>query len=158
MTALMNAVNRNDLATVQQLIADGTDVNEHDAGSNNYPVIIAAWKGYTDVTRALLDAGARVDVLDGGGATALHATAYAGRPDDAKLLIDAGIDVDAQGPGNGYTALHDAIWQNNVEVARHIIAANPDFSIKSHEGLTPLAMAKSRKRTEIAAMIEKAMQ
>ena len=46
-TALMNAVNRNDLLAVQQLIAEGADVDEHDAGSDSYSIIIAAWKGYT---------------------------------------------------------------------------------------------------------------
>lgn len=157
MTALMNAVNRNDLLAVQQLIAEGADVNEHDAGSDNYPIIIAAWKGYTAITQLLLAAGARVDVLDGGGATALHATAYAGRPDDAKLLIDAGIDVNARGPANGYTALHDAIWQNNIQVARYIIEAEPDFSIRNHDGETALEMATSRRRTEIKEMILRAM-
>jgi ankyrin repeat protein len=154
---MMDAVKRNELSAVQRLIANGADVNEYDVGSDNYPIIIAAWKGYTAITRALLAAGARVDVLDGGGATALHATAYAGRPDNAKLLIDAGIDVNVQGPANGYTALHDAIWQNNIEVARYIIEAGPDFSIRNHAGETALKMATSRRRSEIAQMIVEAM-
>jgi ankyrin repeat protein len=153
----MDAVNRNELNVVQKLIANGADVNEHDASSNNYPIIIAAWKGYTAVTQTLLAAGARVDVLDGGGATALHATAYAGRPGDAKLLIDAGIDLNVQGPVNGYTALHDAIWQDNNQVAQYIIEAGPDISIKNHDGETALEMATSRRRTEIAKMISDAM-
>lgn len=34
-----------------------------------------------------------------------------------KILIEYGIDIDAQGPYNGYTALHDAVWQNNIEGA-----------------------------------------
>ncbi len=48
-------------------------------------------------------------------------------PTPRKLLIDYGIDIDKQGPYNGYTALHDATWQNNVDVAKVLIDADADL-------------------------------
>ena len=154
MTALMNAIQKNDAALVRQLIAQGVDVNELDA-SQDAPLVMAAYKGYADIVKLLLEAGADVTAVDPGmKATALHAAAYAGRAAAARLLIEYKIDVDRQGPYNGYTALHDAIWQNNIEVAEVLIQAGANLKLRAHSGETPLEFARAKNRGEIAAMIE----
>jgi uncharacterized protein len=153
MTQLMKAVKANRLDEVNRLLASGVSVDERD-GSGDVPLIMAAYLGHTAITKALLEAGADVRATDPGmKATALHAAAYAGRAQDARLLIEHGVDLDAQGPMNGYTALHDAIWQNNIETAQVILAAHPNLALTSHEGLTALAMATKRGRSQIAALI-----
>lgn len=154
MTALMKAVNSNNIAEVKKLIQQGVDVSELDANQDS-PLIMAAYKGYTELVQALLEAGADVTAVDPGmKATALHAAAYAGRTAAAKLLVQYHIDIDKQGPYNGYTALHDAIWQGNVEVAKVLIEAGANLTIKSNNGETPLDFAKSKHRTEIVKLIE----
>lgn len=154
MTALMKAVNSNNVALVRDLIQQGTDVNELDA-NQDAPLVIAAYKGYTDILQLLLEAGADVKAVDPGmKATALHAAAYAGRTEAAKLLIQYHIDIDKQGPYNGYTALHDAIWQGHEAIAKVLIDAGADLTLKSHAGETPLAFAKSRHLGAIATLIE----
>jgi len=45
MLNLMAAVEANDLNAVEKLLVSGTNVNEKDPLSRNYPVIIAAFKG-----------------------------------------------------------------------------------------------------------------
>jgi ankyrin repeat protein len=155
MTALMRAVKNNDPNRVRELIGQGVDVNEPDA-NQDVPLIMAAYKGYTEVVQQLLEAGADVSAVDPGmKATALHAAAYAGNAEAAKLLIDYKIDIDRQGPYNGYTALHDAIWQNNVETARILIDAGANLTIKSNAGETPLDLARSGNRNDIAALIKR---
>ncbi|WP_338871085.1 ankyrin repeat domain-containing protein [Spirosoma sp. SC4-14] len=155
MSALMSAINRNNLSQVQQLIQEGADVNELDA-SQDAPLVMAAYKGYSQIVKALLEAGADVRAVDPGmKATALHAAAYAGRTEAAKLLIEYHIDINRQGPYNGYTALHDAIWQNNIEVAQLLVDANADLSLRSHDGQSPLEFAKSKNRKEIVALIQR---
>ncbi len=157
MTALMQAVQDNQVDRVRRLIAQGANVDELDA-NGDAPLIIAAYKGYTDILRLLLEAGADVSVVDPGmKATALHAAAYAGHADAAKLLIDHGIDIDKQGPYNGYTALHDAVWQNNTETARVLVEAGAALDIRSHTGETAQEFAKSGNHAEIAALIERRM-
>jgi ankyrin repeat protein len=146
----MRSVQHNDAASVRKLIAEGADVDELDHG--DAPLVMAAYLGHTDIVKLLLEAGADVKAVDPGmKATALHAAAYAGRTEAARLLIAHGIDIDKQGPKNGYTALHDAIWQNNIETARVIIDGGANLA----DGQTPLEFAKSKKRTEIAGMIER---
>ncbi len=158
MTALMDAVKRNDIAKVQQLIAQGVNVDEKDA-SQDVPLIMAAYMGHTEIVKALLEAGADVTAVDPGmKATALHAAAYAGRADAARLLIEYGIAIDQQGPYNGYTALHDAVWQNNVETAEVLINAGANLTITSNSGQTPLEFAQSRNHTQIAAMIRRKLE
>jgi ankyrin repeat protein len=154
MTALMQAVKRNDAATVHRLIAQGVNVDELDNGDP--PIVQAAYLGYADVLKALLQAGADVRAVDPGmKATGLHAAAYAGHANTAKLLIDYGVEINRRGPYNGYTALHDATWQNNIDVAKLLIDSGADLTIQSNDGQTPLDFAKAKGRREIAAMIEK---
>jgi ankyrin repeat protein len=154
MTALMKAVDQNDIAAVRKLIAQGVNVNELEP-NGDAPLIMAAYQGHTEITRLLLEAGADVGALDPGmKATALHAAAYAGRTEAAKLLVQHGIDIDKQGPYNGYTALHDAIWQNNIDVAKVLIDAGASLHLKANNGQTPLDFAKARHAAQIVAMIE----
>src|SRR5688572_17112207 len=154
MSSLMKAVQHNDPAAVKRLIAEGVNVSELDA-NGDAPLVMAAYKGYTEVVRLLLEAGADVAAVDPGmKATAIHAAANARRPRSAKLLIQYGIDIDKQGPTNGDTALHDAIWQNNVETAEVLITAGANLTLKSHSGETPIQFAKSHKRKENTAAIE----
>jgi ankyrin repeat protein len=153
----MKAVKNNDVASVRALIQQGIDVNELDV-NKDAPLIMAAYKGYTDIVKLLLEAGADVAVVDPNmKATALHAAAYAGHAEAAKLLIEHDIDIDKQGPYNGYTALHDAVWQNNIETARVLIEAGANLHIKSNTGETPLAFAKSRHHQELVTMLEQAL-
>ena len=85
MTALMQAVKANQVDTVAQLLASGANVNQADGGGD-WPVIMAAYLGHTAVLELLLQAGADLGVLDPGmKATALHAAAYAGRTEAARL-------------------------------------------------------------------------
>jgi uncharacterized protein len=154
MTALMTAITRDDIHAVESLIQKGANVNELDA-NQDAPLVIAAYKGYTEIVEKLLEAGADITAVDPGmKATALHAAAYAGRTEAAKVLIAYKIDIDKQGPYNGYTALHDAIWQNNIETAQVIIEAGANLEIKSKDGQTALDLAKARDRKQIVALIE----
>ena len=154
MTAVMQAVRKNDVARLSALVAEGANVNELDP-NGDAPLVMAAYLGHAGIVRVLLDAGADVTAVDPGmRATALHAAAYAGRTEAARLLIAHGIDIDKQGPKNGYTALHDAIWENHADTARVIIEAGADLTLKSHAGETPLDFAKAKHRREIVAMIE----
>lgn len=154
MTALMNAINKNDSARVQELIQQGTDVNQLEA-NGDAPLVMAAYKGYHEIVRLLLEAGADVGAVDPSmKATALHAAAYAGRTEAAKLLVEYKIDINKQGPYNGYTALHDAIWQNNVEVVKVLLDAGADLTLLSNDGQSPLDFAKARNHKEIVTLIE----
>lgn len=154
LTRLMNAVKSNDPAQLRQLLAQGADVNQLDAGGNA-PLVMAAYLGHTEIVQMLLEHGADVGAVDPDmKATALHAAAYAGRTEAARLLIQYHIEIDRQGPRNGYTALHDAIWQGHVETARLLIEAGADLTLINHDRQTALAFARARHQSAIVSLIE----
>jgi uncharacterized protein len=155
MTALMQAVQKDDIAAVRKFIADGVDVSELDA-NRDAPLVMASYLGRTEIVKLLLEAGADVKAVDPSmQATALHAAAYAGRTDAARLLIQHGIDIDKQGPKNGYTALHDAIWGNHPDTAQVLIEAGANLGLKSLRGETPLDFARTHGQQAIVELIER---
>ena len=72
-TELWRAARGDDAAGVRALLALGADPNHAQTLHGATPLHAAACNGYAEVARALLEAGARWDVLDGFGATAAEA-------------------------------------------------------------------------------------
>lgn len=87
-TALVVAVLGRNAAAVRALIGRGADPNRPGEG-NRYPIVLAAFTGDADITRMLLDSGARLDVTVSGVGPV---TAAAGRNylDVVRLLVKSG--------------------------------------------------------------------
>ncbi|PXY01979.1 hypothetical protein DF185_04835 [Marinifilum breve] len=81
-----------------------------------------------------------------------HKASYKGNPEIMEMIVkhrDFDKIKDAQGPTNGYTPLHDAIWHGNTKTAKILINAGVNTSIKAWDGLTPLELAKKKGYQEI---------
>jgi ankyrin repeat protein len=159
---VMDATNRGDLGAVQQLIARGAEVNTVYPPMNSFldghtPLLVAARDGHTDIVRELLQAGARVRVEDGvfKGAP-IHKATYNGNPVILKMLVEhPDIDLDVQGPINGYTPLHDALWHGFTECAEILVNAGARLDLRGHDGKLPLdvAMEVCGEESEIVKLI-----
>jgi len=161
---LMAAVKENDVATVRQLIAEGVDVNEKAplVGSEDdgyTPLLVAARKGFADVVWELLKGGANPRLVDEMiKATPGHKAGYQGRAEVAKVLVaDGHLELDAQGPYNGYTALHDAIWHGHTETVKVLLDAGARLDLKTHTGHSPLELAIHYGYHDIETLIRKKM-
>ncbi|MGI9628832.1 MAG: ankyrin repeat domain-containing protein [Longimicrobiales bacterium] len=97
-----------------------------------------------DVERVtvLLRSGADVNAAQGDGMTALHWAASRGDLRLARMLIQAGANLDAGTRIGRYTPLHVAAKEAASEVARALIAAGGDpGALTTNSGTTPLHMA-----------------
>ncbi|WP_298238518.1 ankyrin repeat domain-containing protein [uncultured Algibacter sp.] len=122
------------------------------------PLLLAARDNYMGIVKLLLDAGA--DIGQRGyqmNAIAFHKSAYSGNTEIVKLLLnhkDASKYINDQGPNNGYTPLHDAIWHGHTEAAKLLIDAGARLDLKAYDGDTPLDFAKRYQYNDIIALIE----
>lgn len=113
----------------------------------------AAHSGDLARVRSLLQQGVNPDARDSYGGTALHAAMFQRDTRIVELLITHGFDVNAVGPRNGYTPLHDAIWANNLEAARLLLDHGARTDIKGKDGLTPYDKAVREGKPEIARLL-----
>jgi ankyrin repeat protein len=77
---------------VRQHIAAGSDINVKDPFGGSSPLISAAVFGKTEIAKALIDAGASLNVQNNDGSTALHTAAFFCRPEIVKMLLDKHAD------------------------------------------------------------------
>jgi ankyrin repeat protein len=121
-------------------------------------VLKAVADGDAAQVKILLESNPRINVdkRDSYGGTALHGAMFIKNADIVTLLIKYGYDVNAVGPRNGYTPLHDAVWANYPEGAKLLIAAGADVTVKNHTGLTALELARKDGKKELIAILEQA--
>ena len=139
------------LNTPSAITSSGND--EHTA------VMVAARDGLVESLKVLMDQGGDQTVPDHYmKAIPLHKAAYNGRPDVIELLSHyPGFKetLDAQGPNNGYTPLHDAIWHGHTEAAAKLIAFGARTDLTGFDGKTPLELAREYQYSSIVEMLEK---
>ncbi|MDR3200981.1 MAG: ankyrin repeat domain-containing protein [Spirochaetales bacterium] len=124
--------------------------------STDNPVLKAVAGGDPVKVKSALESNKNINVdeRDSYGGTALHGAMFIKNAEIVKLLIQHGYDINAIGPRNGYTPLHDAVWANYPEGAKLLLAAGADAAIKNHDGLTPLELARKDGKKELIAILE----
>ncbi len=85
----------------------------------------AVSKGDIAGVRALLDRGADIDAMDGGGRTALVLSISRGHTALAKFLIERGANINAKGY-DGFCPVYAAVQKNNAAVALLLLAKGAD--------------------------------
>lgn len=148
-TPLLIAIARNDIEAVSFLLSAGADVNKGDAW-NGRPLHHAALR--PKIMQLLLAAGAEVDAVNGGGNTPLMICAGVGVKSvvpAARLLIDAGADVNYKRNKSGRTALFCAAGCRSVpELIQMLLEAGADPNLNGCDGFSALHLAARFRHTE----------
>ena len=93
---LITAVLDDDLDTVNQHIAYGSDLDVQDGTFSNTPLNFAGIYGLTDIANALVDAGADLNLINDDNFTPLCNAAAWGHTSVVTILLDAGADLSAK--------------------------------------------------------------
>lgn len=115
-------------------------------------LVDAAARQDAKTVRALLDAGADVNVARADGATALLWAAHWDDHDVARLLLSAGADPDAA-DDHGVTPLIRACENASARMVATLLAGGADADAAQANGLTPLMVAARTGSREVVDML-----
>ena len=143
-TALMWAASEQHTAAVKLLLEHGADVNAR----SNF-VAAANGRGFEGRTPAVPKAEQKVEEFASGWLTPLMFAAREGDLESARLLVNAGANVNAIA-GDGKDALGLAIFNGNYDFASFLIDSKSDVNHADTQGFTPLFWAVDRRNMETA--------
>ncbi len=141
---------RGERSTVLKLLSAAN----REAGDTTPTISIwqAAMTGNTAAVRQHIDAGADLNAQeDVGGSTPLILTAIFGHPEVAKLLIDAGADLELRNHSGG-TAIHLASFFCQPAVVELLLQAGADPNKTNNQNLTPLDVVTIELDAELQAV------
>lgn len=123
-SALWIAVDEGSVECLKHLLDAKADPNE--AFHSWTPLQSACQDGQFEIVRLLLRYGAKPNLINGHGDTAIIYSAERGDLKSVKLLVEAGADLNG---GSGESALIAAIRRDELEVIRFLLraGANPNF-------------------------------
>lgn len=139
---IFKAAEAGDICRVQDLIAQGADVNKlrDSCCWSQTPLYYAAEKGHRDIVQLLLDHGADVNLKNEIGHTALYEAAETGRTEAVQILLEMGARVDLQSR-DGLTPLHVAAQAGNTAMVQILLNKGSFINQPDNYGYTPLHRA-----------------
>ncbi|XP_065593019.1 nuclear factor NF-kappa-B p105 subunit isoform X1 [Cyrtonyx montezumae] len=158
-TPLHLAVITKQAEVVEDLLKAGANVNLLDRHGNSV-LHLAAAEGDDKILSLFLKhqkASSMINLCNGEGLGAIHMVVMANSLSCLKLLIAAGVNVNAQEQKSGRTALHLAVEQENLPLAGCLLLeGDADVDSTTYDGTTPLHIAAGRGFTKLAAVLKAA--
>jgi hypothetical protein len=126
---------------VKFLLAKGADVNKSGGKAGDTPLIIASWKGHTEIVKLLLANGADANKMDKDGDTSLHSASEEDNAGIVEILLKAGADPN-KANNKGETPLFVAALRGHVTAVRALLKSRGIQVDKvDKKGWTPLMIA-----------------
>ena len=154
-TPLMTCAQAGDRDAVSSLLARGANVNAQENRQRQTALMWAVAAGHPDVARVLIERGADVhakthapagfttaryagiELTAKGGSTALAFAAQQGNVDSARILLEAGANVNERSPDNG-SPLVVAAASGNEALALFLLENSADPNVADGSGVTAL--------------------
>lgn len=106
-----------------------------------------------DVCRQYLEAGMDVNSLDCSGTPMLNIAVRNDRKECTAWLIDNGADINAASRDRGYTALMDAVWRGNYDIAKLLLDKGAAVNTVNKEGQTMLVLAVGAGKERLCSLL-----
>lgn len=140
--SFISAVFYGDEQAVKQLLTEHKGKIDVNCDLFDYtPLIFSSYQENTDIVRMLLDSGAKPDLEDKDGSTALRWAARNGSEQALKLLLDAGADPNLADKEDKMTALHYAVFARSDEAVATLLKAGADPTLENIHGETAMHYA-----------------
>jgi bla regulator protein BlaR1 len=146
---LINAVDKNDIQTITQMINDGIDIDTPATGDGT-ALIMAVRKNNVTMVQALIDLGANVNQSSLRDGNPLINAAMLNNIKLAQLLIDHGADVNSVVPRDE-TPLINATRLGYFKMSQLLVKHGANVNLEVHTGVSdgnkirsPLNMAKTQ--------------
>ncbi|XP_063965688.1 ankyrin-2-like isoform X1 [Lytechinus pictus] len=148
---LYNAAKTGDLDRVSEILSSSPEkVNGKVNGKS--ALHKASIRGHLKVVRALVEAGADIEITTDDGHTPLHYAVEGDEPAVVNYLIEKGADID-RGSKRHRRAIHRAAYENFVDCARILIRRGCDVNVQDSEKDTPLHDAIIKNSIDVAEML-----
>ncbi len=144
--ALGAAVQRRLTGTVNQLLEKGAKILQDDI------LCVPSYSGEAKIVKALIAAGAKVNVRDSSAKYPVTYAAQNGNVDLLETLAAAEADLNLR-DNSGYTPLHYAVMYGRIVMVEKLLELGARTDLKDNDGLTPLQLAKSRDATRIVEIL-----
>ena len=156
--SIRSAIKRGDAELALQLLHESSVGLDNSDKYKRTPLIYAARKGYAEVVRELVRAGAALDLQDMWGSTALILAVDNGHIEVVKELVRAGAKLDLQDTYQE-TALIVAVRDGHMEVVRELVRASAALDLQDWQYKTALMHAvcnEMRDGTEVVKELVRA--
>ena len=154
-TPLMTCAGAGSADAVQMLIGAGADVNAKEPTQNQTALMWAAAERHPEVVKVLVEHRADLQSRTKKGFTALHFAARAGDVESARVLLDAGVDVNVRSqpdtPAVRTAPGAEAGYRGGG--ARGGRDSGPSYEATVSAGSTPLLVATVRAQVPLALFL-----
>jgi ankyrin repeat protein len=143
------------VARIAQLLDDDPAAVNAWAADGFQPLGLAAFFGRREAVEVLLARGGEVNThaRHPFHVAALHAALAGPQPNIARLLVDAGADVNARQQA-GIAPLHETAQNGDLELTQLLLDHGADPTAVDHQGKTPAATAREHGHEAVAALLE----
>lgn len=116
------------------------------------PLILATYRNQVECVKWLINKGANVNLSSPEG-IALHGACFKGNTDIARILIDAGSNVNTIG-ARGSTALIYAVWTDNIALVKLLLEHGSNKDHIDESGTSARGYALRSKNEELISLFE----
>ena len=143
--------------------ADGGDgrpawcqVDRATTDTGTTPLLEAAWQGFHEVVKVLLQHRADANKARNDGTTPLHFAAFKGSVKVAEVLLESRANMNKTDKTTMSTPLHLAAFYGHLAIVRLLLQSRADTTLKNQCRRTPLANAREQGHEEVAMLLVQA--